>query len=85
MATTYRADWAEEDGTLRNKDFGGNEKSAKAFARRKSKGKGPDPFDALNGPIVYVIKTVDGVDVGQWPYYAGTSEGYESADVEAVA
>jgi hypothetical protein len=71
---TYRVDWSEDSrgpyGLLKVKEYGTNLPAAKAFARRKSEK--PDILTA------YVIKSIDGVDVGQWAFSGGVTYGFES-------
>jgi len=64
----FRVDWAdpERDDWIFYREYE-NKSSALAYARRNSR----------NYESIYVVKVVNGKDVGQWYYSDGESYGFE--------
>ena len=68
---SYRAEWIEEpEDVVQTRYFGARKVSGMAFARRKS--------GSATAPTVYIIRSVDYDDVGQWSYAWGETSGYET-------
>lgn len=66
MATLYRTDWTQDDtGDAVHVRYADSLRQARMVARAKSSKHGS----------AYVIKRVDGSDVGQIPYYNGVADG----------
>ena len=73
---SYRVEWSvadetgEETNRIATKEYGDNKSAAMAFARRQS----GEPMKP--GIVSYVIKSVDDVEVGQWAYGSGFTDGF---------